>query len=167
MTKKLKDLLSALVSWFVAGWVFVCTRDLKSGTSGLIRPEFIPRVVAIILFVLGAMMFINGIRSKVSEDEKKTIQEKKSAMKAEPFWERFTPTITLLLILLFLLSMKSVGITISATVYLTLQMTLLSGDFSLKSWLKYFLISVVTSLAVLFIFRYGFLLKLPVNKWGF
>lgn len=167
MTERTKGFLSSAVAWAVAAWIFIFTRNLSSGTNNLIKPEFIPRVVAIGLILLGIGLFIQALRIKVSEEEKKALEEKRAARKELPLIERLTPFLTLVLIFLFLLLVKSLGFTVCATIYLTLQMTLLSGDFSLKSWLKYFVIALVASVAILFIFRYGFKLKLPVNAWKF
>lgn len=167
MTEKTKGFMSSAVAWAVAAWIFIFTQNLSSGTNSLIKPEFIPRVVAIGLIILGIGMFIQALKIKVSEEEKEALEEKKTARKALPLIERITPLLTLALIFLFLLLLKSVGFTACATIYLTLQMTLLSGDFSLKSWIKYFVIALVASVAILLIFRYGFKLKLPVNAWKF
>lgn len=167
MTEKIKGFVSSAVAWAVAAWIFIFTRNLSSGTNNLIKPEFIPRVVAIGLILLGIGMFIQALRMKVSEEEKKALAEKKAARKELPLIERLIPLLTLALIFLFLLLLRKLGFTVCATLYLTLQMTLLSGDFSLKSWLKYFAVALISSVAILLIFRYGFKLKLPVNAWKF
>ena len=167
MTERLKGFISAAVAWAVALWVFIFTRNLSSGTNDLIKPEFVPRVIALGLIILGIGMFIQALKTKVTEEERKALEEKKAERRATPLVEWLTPLLTLVLIFLFLFFLKKIGFTVCATVYLTLQMTLLSGDFSLKSWLKYFVIALVVSVAILLIFRYGFKLKLPVNAWKF
>ncbi len=167
MTEKTKNILSAFVAWLVAAWVFFFTRNIKSGAGGLIKPQFIPRVVAVLLIVIGIVLFISGLRYRVSDNEKENNKKEKESKKDIPIIERLTPLLTLILIFFFLFLMKPLGFTITATIYLTLQMTLLSGDFSWKSWLKYFIIALVASIAIFFIFRYGFKLKLPINKWKF
>lgn len=167
MTERLKGFISAAVAWAVALWIFIFTRNLSSGTNDLIKPEFVPRVIALGLIILGIGMFIQALKTKVTEEEQKALEEKRAERQATPLIERLTPLLTLVLIFLFLFFLKKIGFTVCATIYLTLQMTLLSGDFSLKSWLKYFIIALVVSVAILFIFRYGFKLKLPVNAWKF
>ena len=147
MTERLKGFISAAVAWAMALWIFIFTRKLSSGTNDLIKPEFVPRVIALGLIILGIGMFIQALKTKVTEEERKALEEKKAERRATPLVEWLTPLLTLVLI--------------------PLQMTLLSGDFSLKSWLKYFVIALVVSVAILFIFRYGFKLKLPVNAWKF
>ena len=167
MTERLKGFISAAVAWAAALWIFIFTRNLSSGTNDLIKPEFVPRVIALGLIILGIGMFIQALKTNVTEEERKALEEKKAERRATPLVQRLTPLLTLVLIFLFLFFLKKIGFTVCATVYLTLQMTLLSGDFSLKSWLKYFVIALVVSVAILFIFRYGFKLKLPVNAWKF
>lgn len=167
LTEKMKGFLSSAVAWAAAAWIFLFTRNLSSGTNDLIKPAFVPRVVAVGLVLLGIGLFIQALRINVSDEEKKALEEKKTERKEIPLIERLTPFLTLVLIFLFLFFLKKVGFTVCATVYLTLQMTLLSGNFSWKSWLKYFVIALVASVAILFIFRYGFKLKLPVNQWKF
>ncbi len=167
MSKKVKQILSAIVAWIFAAWIFVFTANLTSGTNSLIRPEYVPRLVAVLLIVFGIIMFIDGIRTPVTDAEKQVLEREKEAKKQMPIIERFTPILTLVLITLFLLSLRPVGFTVSAAVYLTLQMTLLSGDFSLKSWIKYAVIGVVSAVLIFFIFRQGFSLKIPINSLGF
>lgn len=167
MTNKIKSYLSAGVAWLVAAWIFIATMNLKSGAGGLIRPELIPRVVAILLIILGIGMFVQGLKEKVSQEELDKLAQQKAERAKLSLVERLTPVLTLVLIFLFLLLLRHVGFTICAVGYLTVQMTLLSGEFSWKSWLKYFIIAVIASVAILLLFRYGFKLKLPVNGLGF
>ncbi len=167
MTSKKKAILSAVFTWAVAIWVFITTSSLHSGSDSLIRPEYIPRVVASVLIVLGIGIFIQGMREKVSDKEKAEIAEKKEERKSEPLIKTLTPLLTFILIFLFLFFLKHIGITLSALWFLTVQMTLLSGDFSWKSWVRYFVIALISSVMILFIFRYGFKLKIPVNGLGF
>ncbi len=167
MTNRNKSFISAAVAWGVAAWVFIFTAGLQTGAAGLIRPEFIPRVVALLLIILGIGMFIQGLRTPVTDEEKKMLAEKKTVAANTPLIVRLTPTLTLVFIFLFLLGLKTLGITVCTTLYLTAQMALLSGDFHWKSWLKYFIIGLITAVTVLLIFRYGFQLKLPVNNLGF
>ena len=148
MTERLKGFISAAVAWAVALWIFIFTRNLSSGTNDLIKPEFVPRVIALGLIILGIGMFIQALKTKVTEEERKALEEKKAERRATPLVEWLTPLLTLVLIFLFLFFLKKIGFTVCATVYLTLQMTLLSGDFSLKSWLKYFVIALVVSVAI-------------------
>ena len=167
MTTKLKHFLSAGVAWLAAIWIFVFTMNLSSGSGSIIGPSYVPRLVALLLCVLGIGMFLQGMRTPVTAEEKETIAAKKAARKGTPLIERLTPVLTLALITLFLFALRPIGFTTSATVYLTLQMKLLSGDFKWKSWLKYAIIGVVCAVVILLLFRYGFSLKLPVNSLGF
>ena len=87
MTERLKGFISAAVAWAVALWVFIFTRNLSSGTNDLIKPEFVPRVIALGLIILGIGMFIQALKTKVTEEERKALEEKKAERRATPLGE--------------------------------------------------------------------------------
>ena len=68
---------------------------------------------------------------------------------------------TLVLIFLYILLMPRIGFTIDTFFFLTLQITLLSTDLSVKSWLKSALIALIAALAIFIIFGCAFGLAVP------
>ena len=78
-----------------------------------------------------------------------------------------TPWVSFAYIALYISLMRPFGFTLASVVYLTLQIPLLSVDFSKKSWLKALIIGIITSVVVFLIFAKGFGLRLPTNGWGF
>ena len=69
--------------------------------------------------------------------------------------------VTLVLVAAYIFIMSEVGFTISTFIFLTLQITLLSTDFSAKSWLKSLLIALVASVSIYLIFGCAFSLAVP------
>ncbi len=69
--------------------------------------------------------------------------------------------VTLAFIFCYIFAMPRVGFTISTFFFLTLQITLLSTDFSAKSWMKSLVISLIASVGIYLIFGCAFGLAVP------
>jgi len=82
-------------------------------------------------------------------------------------FKAITPWVSFIYIGLYIYLMRKIGFVLSSTLYLTLQIPLLSVDMSRKSYLKAFIIGVITAVVVFLIFAKGFGLRLPTNDWGF
>lgn len=165
-----RDLYAGLVTMATAAFLFFSTFGTKSFTTGSIKADTIPKIVAVVMFVLGVLTIVKWLREKpVKEVEAKAPEADESAAE-ETVKERFkkiTTPVTLALIFLYILIMDKVGFVISTFLYLTAQITLLSTDLSKKSFLKSALIAVIASVLIFLIFGKAFKLALPVNNFGF
>ena len=90
--------------------------------------------------------FVAGLK----EDDFASLTEQQ--IEKRHLFQRITMPITLVLVAAYIFIMSEVGFTISTFIFLTLQITLLSTDFSAKSWLKSLLIALVASVSIYLIF---------------
>lgn len=167
-------LASGIFTVVIAILAFATTFSHSSASlKSVIGPVTVPRAVSLLIFALGVVQIIRHFVSKKSAPEDKR-EEKPSAPAAEEegldrmkLFRVLTPWISFAYIALYISLMKPIGFTLSSVIYLTLQIPLLSVDFSKKSWLKALLIGAITSVVVFLIFAKGFGLRLPTNGWGF
>lgn len=172
------DLASGIFTIAVALLAFGTTfSHSASSLQSAVGPVTVPRLVSGLIMLLGAVLivrhFVKNHRTNAGPDgQGKTdstaekAQQEETADKMKVF-RVITPWCCFLLIAIYIFLMRKIGFTLASTFYLTLQIPLLSVDFSKKSFLKAFVIGVIASAIVFLIFAQGFGLQLPTNGWGF
>ncbi len=150
-----KDIVSGTCIVVFSVFIFFSTFGIKHLTVSRIGSAFVPRLVAIGLFLVGGTILINGVRNKndLSEASEQPNRPKRAV---------FT---TFLSILFYVSSIELLGFLISNTIYLILQFSILIPKEKQK-------IPVIISVAILLssliygIFVYGFQLYLPTGLLG-
>lgn len=167
------DLISGVVIMVLAAFFYWTTFGTKSflGTGrGRTAPDTIPKIVAVAMFVLGIIIAVKW----VIEWKKGTLKPRESTddvkdcegmtpkqIETRHLFQKITMPITLVLIFFYIFAMPKVGFTISTFFFLTLQITLLSIDFSKKSWIKSLMIALIASIGIYIIFGCAFGLAVP------
>lgn len=171
--KNFTDLISGIVIMALAAFFFWTTFGTKSflGTGrGRTAPDTIPKIVAVAMFVIGAAIvvrwFIQARRGKLEpvakEDDSADCEGMtEEQIKTRHLLQKITMPVTIVLIFCYIFLMPRIGFTISTFFFLTLQITLLSIDFSAKSWIKNILIALVASVGIYLIFGCAFALAVP------
>ena len=171
--KNFTDLISGIVVMALAAffyWTTIGTKSFMKAGKGRLAPDTVPKVVAIAMFVLGVIIIvkwlINTKQGKIAPAEKEDDSANTEGMKEEQIknrrlFQKITLPCTLVLIFLYILLMPEIGFTIATFFFLTLQITLLSTDLSVKSWLKSLLIALVASVGIYIIFGCAFGLAVP------
>ena len=121
-----------------------------------IGPDFMPTVVGIATLILSTALLVislKGLKSRVAEAE--------ANPPAECDYKRML--ISLILILVYVFALKPVGFILTTLVYLPIQMYVLADKEhrSKKDIITLLIIDVVFTIAVFFLFRYGFKIVLP------
>ena len=135
--------------------IFAATLLPKS-TVMEIGPDFMPTVVGIVTLILSTALLIislKGLKTRVAEAE--------ANPPAECDYKRML--ISLILILIYVFTLKPVGFIVTTLVYLPVQMYVLADaeHRTKKDIIMLLVIDVVFTLAVFFLFRYGFKIVLP------
>ena len=171
--KNFTDLISGIVVMALASffyWTTIGTKSFMKAGKGRLAPDTVPKVVAIAMFVLGVIIIvkwlINTKQGKIAPAEKEDDSANTEGMTEEQIknrrlFQKITLPWTLVLIFLYILLMPKIGFTIATFFFLTLQITLLSTDLSVKSWLKSLLIALVASVGIYIIFGCAFGLAVP------
>lgn len=139
-------------------------------STSSIGPVTIPRFVCGAIFVLGvaqiAMWCIRRAKSPEAKKDKKE-QKKEQPLERLDVIRKLTPPVTFILLAIYIWLMGKIGFVLASTMYLTLQIPLLSVDFRPKFFVKSAIIGIVVSTVVFLLFAKGFQLHLPVGPWGF
>lgn len=170
-----QDLIAGLMAMAAGIFFFITTIGTKSFTTGTIKADTIPKVVACALFLLGGGIIARwrwherGTASapETVAPEKTTEEVPQEKDRRKDLYQKITTPITLLLIFLYILLMDKIGFVFSTILYLTAQITLLSTEMSRKIVLKSLLIAIVSAILIFLVFGKAFQLPLPVNDYGF
>lgn len=172
-SKNYSDLVAGIVVMLLAAffyWTTLGTKSFMKAGRGRLAPDAVPKAVAIAMFVLGIVIIvkwlIDSARGKVKpaeafDDSEDCIGLTEEQIKNRHLFQKITMPCTLVLIFLYILLMPRIGFTIDTFFFLTLQITLLSTDLSVKSWLKSALIALIAALAIFIIFGCAFGLAVP------
>ncbi len=162
-SKRYLDLWCGLITMLAAVLFYLSTLNTKTFSVSQIKPEMIPRITMIAMFILGVGIIIKWFivtrRTPVTEEQ----EEKQPGS----FVQRITAPVTFILIFLYIFSLKIIGFTTATTLYLTCQITLLSTNLGWKSWLRSLAVGVIMAVLIFLAFAKGFSLALPVNGLGF
>ena len=172
-SKNFSDLIAGIVVMLLAAffyWTTLGTKSFMKAGRGRLAPDAVPKAVAIAMFVLGIVIIvkwlIDSARGKVKpveaiDDSEDCIGLTEEQIKNRHLFQKITMPCTLVLIFLYIVLMPRIGFTIDTFFFLTLQITLLSIDLSVKSWLKSALIALIAALAIFIIFGCAFGLAVP------
>ena len=163
LKRKYIDLLAGIVVIGFAIFLYAASFGMRSFAAAQIEPQFVPRLTAYALFLLGAAIIVKWAlmkyRGTLPEDEEQ--KEKPSILSL------ITPPLTFVLLFMYLFFMRRIGFTLSTALYLAIQITLLSGVFNRREIIKNSLISVFSAGIIFFVFSRWFWMPLPVGPWGF
>lgn len=152
-----KDAVSGAFLIIFSAWAFYATEAFASSSiSSYGNPSTVPRIVIIAIFLLAIWILLDGIkqiREANGQEEKKDNR---------PWVERLPEILTLLLLAAYVIALRSVGYVISTTLYLFLQMFVLSCFEKRKIWL-FLLIACIVSPLFYFLFRVCFNVFLPAG----
>lgn len=172
-SKNFSDLIAGIVVMLLAAffyWTTLGTKSFMKAGRGRLAPDAVPKAVAIAMFVLGIVIIVKWLmdsaRGKVKpveaiDDSEDCIGLTEEQIKNRHLFQKITMPCTLVLIFLYIVLMPRIGFTIDTFFFLTLQITLLSTDLSVKSWLKSALIALIAALAIFIIFGCAFGLAVP------
>ncbi len=142
-------LLSAVV-------MFMATQLPKSAVMD-IGPDFMPMVIGAVTFLLAALLtFLNVKNFKMHMEEAEAAADSIEECNYKRVLSSFVLTVVYVMIL------QPVGFIISTIIYLPLQMLILAPEDKRKP-LPLVILTVIFTLVVFFLFRYGFKIVLPAG----
>ena len=152
--KKYGDLIVSVVYTILSIVILVLANLLPKSKVMSIGPDFMPMVIGILTLVLSMILMIQSIGQLKKGDAG-------AEKKEECDYKRVLAS--LILATIYVNILMPVGFIISTMVYLVLQITVLAPNDKrmMKDILKYLIITVVFTLVVYFLFRYGFKIILP------
>ena len=156
------DLLSALLAIVFGGFVYIMSGSIVvKAKGGDIGSQFLPRLIAGLMILLGVLLLIGTLR-KIKSSAGAQAQEEAGDKSFMPALLSFVNLIVYVLIF------KPVGFLVSTVLYLTVQMIIMSPDRKpgVKKLGLWALLAVIVAVAIYFIFTKGFSLPLPSGILG-
>lgn len=160
--KKYQDSLTGigllLVSALYFKGSFIETSQLMTAQYG---PDFLPRVYSIVLAGL-SILLITGNLNKVRREGVVETEEK------EEVGSSIRTIMTIVLVMVYIASIKKVGFLISSALYMLLQLRLAAYPGTTKrDYVKFILFGIVVSCILYYLFVRLFSLALPRGIVGF
>lgn len=140
--------------------MYVLATRLPKSRVMKIGPDFMPKVIAAVMFILSVILLLSTI---LTRRVRKASVEKEAAEGRIEKTDYRRVILSFLMILLYVFTLKPVGFTIMSLIFLPAEMFILAPDDqrTKKDLLKYLIISVIVVFVVYFLFRYGFKILLP------
>lgn len=156
--KKFGDLIVSIFFIVLSIVMMIAAQALPKSKVMDIGPDFMPMVIGAVSLVLAvALLIITLIRFKANAE--------KIASEKPEVYDYKRVLLSILLMLVYVFTFKPIGFIVATLIYLPLQITVLAPDDkrTKKDIILYVVIDVIFTLAVFFLFRYGFKIMLPTG----
>lgn len=166
--KRYKDLISGLFIVVVSIAMYISSNNIKKMVVTSIGPDFFPKLVAVILGVLGIILTIQAIvrdinTSRTTSDTDEGLEKKK--LNFRDIFKRNLDIVTLLLLILYSVLIDKLGFLISTMIYIFVQIMLMFTNRK-KNYIAIVSISIVFTFIVYFFFRKVLNVMLPAGLLG-
>ncbi len=154
--KKYGDICVSIVFMLISIAVLVAAAQLPASKVMEIGPDFMPKVIGGLTLVLSILLLVFSINSLKRNPDAVYVADDANYKRV---------LISFILILIYVCVFKPVGFIISTLVYLPCQMFVLAPEEkrTKAEIIKLAIIDVIFTLAVFFLFRYGFKIVLPAG----
>lgn len=156
--KKYGDIVVSIFFMVLSAVIILLALQLPKSQVMDIGPDFMPIVISALSFILATILLIQSLRrfkDNAAELEGKTLEK----------CDYKRVILSIILVLVYVNIMKPVGFIISTFAYLVCQMYVLAPDENRtkKDIVLLVVISVIFTLIVYFLFRYGFKILMPAG----
>lgn len=156
--KKFGDLIVSIFFIVLSIVMMIAAQALPKSKVMDIGPDFMPMVIGAVSLVLAvALLVITLMRFKANAE--------KIASEKPEVYDYKRVLLSILLMLVYVFTFKPIGFIVATLIYLPLQITVLAPDDkrTKKDIILYVVIDVIFTLAVFFLFRYGFKIMMPAG----
>lgn len=153
-----KDVLSAIVLILVAAYVFFASGQLEARTQMDIGPDFMPRLLAVLMFGLALVQLLGALK-------RARPPEPRRMPRTGDLVERYADIFSLLAILGYVLLFQSLGFILASVLFLFVQFAIMAPR-SERRYLRFALLAVVVSVVSFWFFERGFYVFLPPGILG-
>lgn len=153
-----KDVVSALVLIVVAAYVFFASGQLEARTLMDIGPDFMPRLLAVLMFGLALVQLLGALkRARPAEPE--------GFARSGDFVERYADVLSLAAILAYVLLFETLGFIVASALFLFVQFAVMAPRAD-RHYLRFALLAVIVAVASFWFFERGFYVFLPSGILG-
>ena len=160
-----KNVGAAIVVLLLAAFLFIASFFVETSTVTTLGPEFMPRLISVVIFLLGLLNLNTAIRDfKFLKDHGHLEPYEGKKTFKQLFYDNLD-WVSGVLMLVYVFSIGSLGFLVPSIVYMFLQI-LLYTTMGKRNYLVAILSSVLIPCAVYFLFRNYFFLMLPKGILG-
>lgn len=159
-----RDVYISIIFLIISILVFSMSLNMQALTTSAVGADFLPKVMAILIFVLSIYFLITSIKNPIENivDDTDEMEE----INGNDESKKFTRVLlTGLLMIIYVFFINIIGFILASILYLTVQMVLFSSVMK-RNIIVYLLISIVTSVLIYFVFRNIFYVMLPSGILG-
>lgn len=160
-----KDVISSLVLIVVSTAMFFASDSLEAKTRMEIGPDFMPKLVAVLTFVLSVVLLVQGLRRNIGLRAAGELKHTGSLPRHGDLIERHADWLSLLLILAYTVAFEPLGYLMATTIYLFLQFTVMAPARDRK-YLSFAIVAAAVSALSYYVFLRLFYVFLPVGLLG-
>lgn len=168
--KRYYSLTAAACLILFAVYIFFSSYAITSTANAALGPAFMPKMVGVILFVLGCMNLVSEIKQLESaalkeknEGNGELIPETKKDVKG--YIAEHIDYISALLLLVYVFAIKPLGFLIASCIYMFAHMLLLTVNVK-RNYIRLILLAVIAPSIIYFGFVKFFYLMLPPGILG-
>lgn len=160
-----KNIGAALVVLSVAGFLFVSSFFVQTSTVTTLGPEFMPRLISVVIFLLGLLNLKTAVQDfQFLKKQGKLTPAPESRTWKDAFYGNLD-WVSGALMMVYVIGISMFGFLLPSIVYMFLQI-LLYTTMQKRNYALYVVVSVVIPSAVYFLFRNYFFLMLPKGILG-
>jgi len=161
LIKKYGDIISGSFVLLVAIGLFIASANIKQFNVVKLGADFVPRLTAVFLVILGIALIVNGVKSLKEIKNLETKQEEKK----EETPDYISVAVTLILLLIYVILLEKIGFIIMTSLFLFIQFIILSAK-SQRKYMQFALISMITSVSAYYLFVSVFQVMIPAGILG-
>lgn len=156
--KKYGDIVVSIFFMVLSAVIILMALQLPKSQVMDIGPDFMPIVISAVSFILAAILLVQSLHRF-----KRNSAELEGKAPEQCDYKRVL--LSIILVLIYVCVMKPVGFIVSTLAYLVCQMYVLAPDENRtkKDIILLAVISVIFTLVVYFLFRYGFKILMPAG----
>lgn len=159
-----RDIITGIAVIVISMVLFVLSFHLRDFAAVRLGPEFVPRLTAVVFGILGVILLVQGIINLRTFGG--TIQEETRKERAAGDGEtRHAVLKSFLLLCGYIYLLDAVGFIIMTTLYLFVQMILLSAVAD-RRYMVFAVVSVLTSVSAYYLFVAYFRVMIPAGILG-
>lgn len=170
MLKRNKEVIAAWVVLSLSIALFILSFFVQRNTVSTVGPGFMPRFVAILLFILGIFNLRDTLRAKRAN---KTEPAEQAIDNAAHSTKRSFKSVALdnldwvsaFLIMVYVFSIDTLGFPLASILYMFFQMIVLSYG-QKRNWILFIALSILIPVLIYFAFTRCFYLMLPAGILG-
>ena len=167
--KRYNDLVAGLLVVVISFAMYLFSDSIKRMVVTTIGPDFMPKLIAVIMGILGLILTVQGIivlKSKPGNtvpDTGSSVEKSRNGFVA--LFKNNLDIVTLLLLVLYAVGISLLGFIISTTTYIFLQIILMTIN-KRKNYIVFVTISIAFSCVIYFVFTKFLYVMLPAGLLG-